>query len=527
MGNKNSSSHLTNHQSKRSFHHQKSNHYITNNDHIYSKFDTSSSYQSSNSKKHGPSPRFRRRHARQVHLDKKSKKAQTISSYLNVSLQSIGDRTISLFSRSFNFLHPSLSSSPICLLDNNNRQELSITNENNHEFHIGTHSGVYRNQSRRKYQTSSLRNPYRRSSTNFPVHGHEALFLPEFSIKGKITEADFEVIDIIARGAFGNVIQVCSIHDRQTYAMKIMSKSQIVKDNAVQQVKDEVTIAQSCLSHPFIVHTHFYWQSRRYLYIITDYVENGELLSLWLRIRRFPQLIVKIYIAQVAMVLDYLHRNGIIYRDVKMENILLDENGNIKIIDFGLSKWLLLGQKTSTICGTLQYIAPEVLSVRPYDHRVDWWSLGILMYACLFGEYPVSATKDHVTMANKVLNHTFNLPSIALENKFQVKELLLHLLEKNPNQRLCSLDELRQTSFMSKIDFNHIYSKSYSPLEILINTKSQWRNELILHYNYRQKEIKNKKNSSSSTSSSLLSSSIRNKKVYQNIDNHVFQKFSE
>lgn len=177
-------------------------------------------------------------------------------------------------------------------------------------------------------------------------------------------------MDIIARGAFGNVIKVCSIDERQIYAMKIMSKSQIVKDNAVQQVKgmslfsarwsrnggdlDEVTIAQACFPHPFIVHTHAYWQSRRYLYIITDYVENGELLSLWLRIRRFPEIIVKIYIAQVAMVLDYLHHKGIIYRDVKMENILLDEHGNIKIIDFGLSKWLSLGQRTTTICGTLQ-----------------------------------------------------------------------------------------------------------------------------------------------------------------------------
>jgi serine/threonine protein kinase len=300
-----------------------------------------------------------------------------------------------------------------------------------------------------------------------------------------------------------------------------------------------VTIAQSCLSHPFIVHTHFYWQSRRYLYIITDYVENGELLSLWLRIRRFPQLIVQIYIAQVAMVLDYLHSKGIIYRDVKMENILLDENGNIKIIDFGLSKWLSLGQRTSTICGTLQCklnpknyfqilfsfildIAPEVLSVRPYDHRVDWWSLGILMYACLFGEYPVSATKDHVTMANKVLNHTFNLPSIAVENKFQVRELLFQLLEKNPNQRLCTLDELRQTSFMSKIDFNRVYSKYYSPLEILMNIKSEWRKELELHYNYREKELKNGKYSLSS------SSSLPQQKIfYQNIDNQFFQKFSK
>lgn len=233
------------------------------------------------------------------------------------------------------------------------------------------------------------------------------------------------------------------------------------------------------------------------MYIITDYVENGELLSLWLRIRRFPEVIVKIYIAQVAMVLDYLHHRGIIYRDVKMENILLDEHGNIKMIDFGLSKWLPLGQRTTTICGTLQCkrcsvssfahrsrldIAPEVLSVRPYDHRVDWWSLGILMYACLFGEYPVSATKDHITMANKVMNHKFRFPLKGSENKTDIQELLGHLLEKNPNQRLCSLDELRETSFMSNIDFDRISSKSYFPIAILMQTKAEWHNELKQHY---------------------------------------------
>jgi hypothetical protein len=109
------------------------------------------------------------------------------------------------------------------------------------------------------------------------------------------------------------------------------------------------------------------------------------------------------------------------------------------------------------------------------------------MYACLFGEYPVSATKDHITMANKVLNHKFQLPSNELQNRTDVKELLCHLLEKNPNQRLCCLDELRQTSFMSSIDFDRIYSKSYSPLTILMNTKSEWYNDLKIHYYHRQK----------------------------------------
>jgi len=218
------------------------------------------------------------------------------------------------------------------------------------------------------------------------------------------------------------------------------------------------------------------------------------------------------------MVLDYLHNKGIIYRDVKMENILLDENGNIKIIDFGLSKWLPVGQRTTTICGTLQCkekqiykikfgsfyldIAPEVLSVRPYDHRVDWWSLGILMYACLFGEYPVSATKDHISMANKVLNHQFNFPLNNFENKYDVKELLYNLLEKDPNQRLCSLNELRQTSFMSNINFDKIYSKFYSPINILMNTNIQWYDELKSHYYYRQKP----------------------QNQYENIDNHLFSK---
>lgn len=144
------------------------------------------------------------------------------------------------------------------------------------------------------------------------------------------------------------------------------------------------------------------------------------------------------------------------------------------------------------------------------------------MYACLFGEYPVSATKDHVTMANKVLNHTFNLPSIIIENKSQVKELLYKLLEKNPNQRLCTLDDLRQTLFMSKIDFNRIYLKSYSPLEILMNMKSEWYKEVELHYNYRNKQIRNRKYSLASTSSS----SIQQNNFYQNMDNQLFQKFS-
>jgi serine/threonine protein kinase len=173
--------------------------------------------------------------------------------------------------------------------------------------------------------------------------------MPEFSVKGQVTEADFEIMDVISRGAFGHVIKVkkknVEVGDGETseqiYAMKIMWKSQVIRDRALQQVKDEVTIAINCVDNPLIVKTWFYWQSKRFLYIITDYVENGELLSLWLKVHHFPERLVIIYAVEMCLILDYLHRRGIIYRDIKMENILLDQRGHVQLIDFGLSKWVI------------------------------------------------------------------------------------------------------------------------------------------------------------------------------------------
>lgn len=159
-------------------------------------------------------------------------------------------------------------------------------------------------------------------------------------------------------------------------------------------------------------------------------------------------------------------------------------------------------------------IAPEVLSVRPYDHRVDWWSLGILMYACLFGEYPVSATKDHISMANKVLNHKFQFPFNGYEKNLPVKELLYRLLEKNPNQRLCTLDELRQTSFMSNVNFDRIYGKFYSPIHLLMNSKVEWYEDLKYHYAYQPPRPPRKENLQETHSHSFPTN------PYENIDYH-------
>lgn len=318
----------------------------------------------------------------------------------------------------------------------------------------------FRYASRRKYKTQSLANPYRHADTNYPVYIHEALFMPEFSVKGEVTEADFEILDVISRGAFGHVIKVKNkqtsgdevsvVDDEQIYAMKIMWKSQVIRDRALQQVKDEVTIAINCVDNPLIVKTWHYWQSKRFLYIITDFVENGELLSLWLKVHHFPERLTVIYAVEMSLVLNYLHRHGIIYRDIKMENILLDHRGHIQLIDFGLSKWMKMGERTGTICGTIQYMAPEILSVEQYDHSVDWWSLGILIYAMLLGEYPLNAAKDHIQMNEKVSKHIFELDQSRGDFSEGACDLVRKLLCKDPQRRLTSLNSIKKEDFFQK-----------------------------------------------------------------------------
>ena len=156
------------------------------------------------------------------------------------------------------------------------------------------------------------------------------------------------------------------------------------------------------------------------------------------------------YAVEMCLILDYLHKHGIIYRDIKMENILLDQRGHVQLIDFGLSKWLKMGERTGTICGTIQYMAPEILSVEPYDHSVDWWSLGILIYALLSGEYPLNAAKDHIQMNERVSKHIFELDQSRGQYTEESCDLVRKLLRKNPQRRLKSLNEIKKDAFFLK-----------------------------------------------------------------------------
>ncbi|XP_037294477.1 serine/threonine-protein kinase S6KL isoform X2 [Manduca sexta] len=240
--------------------------------------------------------------------------------------------------------------------------------------------------SRRRWNDSTLRNPLEASKTAWPVAHKESIFLPEFPITTDLLQKDFKIETTIAKGAFGEVYKVKKLSEDKEYALKVLSKAHIVNENAVRQVKEESRIQAACGHHSFIAGAVSRWQTKKRLYIVSEYIPGGELLELLDAYGKLPEELVKIFVAEIAIAVDFLHNAGVIFRDLKPENILLDSDYHIQLIDFGLSKWLSVGSRTNTLCGTLKYMAPEVLSREPYGHAVDWWSLGVIVCRMLTGE---------------------------------------------------------------------------------------------------------------------------------------------
>nr|CAH0105682.1 unnamed protein product [Daphnia galeata] len=201
---------------------------------------------------------------------------------------------------------------------------------------------------------------YSKAKTVWPLPNHEVPFFPEFPVRSGTTEHSFNVISVVSSGTFGKVLQVIHKEEAKNYAMKIMSKSMIFKENLVQQVKTEAQIQVMCDHHPFLVRGPFRWQNKRNLFIVTDFIQGGDLQQTWQETGNFCEELIQIYVAEVALVLDFLHNAGIIYRDLKMENLLIDGSGHLKLIDFGLSKWLSFGDRCHTLCGTRQYMGKYV-----------------------------------------------------------------------------------------------------------------------------------------------------------------------
>jgi len=265
---------------------------------------------------------------------------------------------------------------------------------------------------------------------------------------------DFILVKVLGKGSYGKVMLVHHKDSQDTvYAMKMLRKEHVVKRNQVEHTKAERNVLEA-VSHPFIVTLHYAFQTPKKLYFVLEYCSGGELFFHLSRAGRFPEARAKFYVVELLLAIQYLHGLNIIYRDLKPENVMLSGLGHVKITDFGLSKEGIEDNfSAKTMCGTPEYLAPEILDKRGHGKAVDWYSLGALLFEMLTG-LPPYYTKDRAKLFERIRKARLEYPSHVGD---LAKDLCECLLEKDPNKRLGSGggdgNEVKHHRFFADCDF--------------------------------------------------------------------------
>jgi len=279
----------------------------------------------------------------------------------------------------------------------------------------------------------------------------------------KITLDDFEFLKVLGKGTFGKVILCREKATQLLYAIKVLKKEVIIAKDEVAHTLTENRVLRNT-SHPFLIQLKYSFQTSDRLCFVMEYVNGGELFFHLSRERQFTEDRTRFYAAEILLALDYLHRNDIIYRDLKLENLLLDKDGHIKIADFGLCKEdITFGATTRTFCGTPEYLAPEVLEDMDYGRAVDWWGLGVVMYEMMCGRLPFYS-RDHDTLFEMILVRDVQFPSNISR---EAKSLLAGLLVKDPKRRLGGgpedAKEIMITPFFRGVAWQDLLERKITP----------------------------------------------------------------
>lgn len=217
------------------------------------------------------------------------------------------------------------------------------------------------------------------------------------------TPTSFDKVSVIGRGAYGKVLLVkknCGGDVGQVFAMKVLKKANILKSKTdIRHTNAERDILSlPDIKHPFVIDLHYAFQTESMLYLVMPYVGGGDLFRVLDREGTLPEHAARFYVCELICALDHIHAVGVVYRDLKPENILLETSGHIRLTDFGLAKRLRPGEKTRTVCGTYEYMAPEIVNKTGHDVIADFWSLGALLYDMTTGGPPFTATNRYKLM---------------------------------------------------------------------------------------------------------------------------------
>ena len=287
---------------------------------------------------------------------------------------------------------------------------------------------------------------------------------------------DFKIIKVIGRGSYG---KVCLVQFKQTndlYAMKSLKKNVLIDEEQIESALLEKNILQS-LNYPFLVEMSFCFQTEERVYFVLPFVRGGELFQHLRQFKYFPEKKVQFYASIIGLALQYLHKNGIVYRDIKPENILLEEDGYLKLIDFGMAKILKDDEKANSFCGTPEYLAPEIITGEGHNRMADWWSYGALIYEMLFG-IPPFFSENVEKMYDLITKSELRFPK-----KFKVsddaKDLLAKLLVKNQKERfgINGFEEIKKHPFFKGMDFKALEEKKIeAPFKPILEDSLDVRN---------------------------------------------------
>lgn len=280
----------------------------------------------------------------------------------------------------------------------------------------------------------------------------------------KAIPSHFMLLKVLGQGSFGKVFLVRKIVGKDAgtlYAMKVLKKATLrVKDRFRSRMERNILVD---VEHPFIVKVHYAFQTEGKLYLILDFLRGGDLFTRLNKEVMFTEEDAKFYLAELALALNHLHTLGIIYRDLKPENILLDADGHIALTDFGLCKLPLDKGVAYSFCGTVEYMAPEVVNRNGHSYAADWWSFGVLMYEMLTGILPFQG-QDRKETLTQILKAKLAMPSNLSP---EAQSLLRALFKRNPANRLGAgaggVEDLKRHEFFASIDFEALHAKKIKP----------------------------------------------------------------
>ena len=272
--------------------------------------------------------------------------------------------------------------------------------------------------------------------------------------------SDYEIGETLGTGSFGRVRISKNKKTNEYVAMKIMKKVEILKSKQADHIANEIKIL-SMIDHPFVIKFDGFTQDEKYLYLALELINGGELFTYLRGVGRFPVDQARVYIAQIISIFEYLHSKNIIYRDLKPENILIHKSGYLKLTDFGFAK--IVEGRTYTLCGTPEYLAPEIILNKGHGKPVDWWTCGILLYEMIAGIDPFS-DDDPMMVYQKILKGKIKFPSGFDSN---AKSLVKHLLESDLTKRYGNLKggvkDIKGHRFFKELSWEKLINMELTP----------------------------------------------------------------